>query len=86
MPSLHAADAVVIGLTLATIARPRSLRVLLLLWPAWVSFALLATGNHFLLDVVAGVMLGVAGLAVGTLLARGRRRPAVARQPLGVFH
>jgi membrane-associated phospholipid phosphatase len=70
MPSLHAADAVIIGVALAAVVRPRILRVGFALWPVWVSYLLIATGNHFWLDVAAGVALAVfAGLLVG------RRRP-----------
>jgi membrane-associated phospholipid phosphatase len=30
-------------------------KVLWLLWPAWVWFSVMATGNHFWLDILAGV-------------------------------
>jgi len=39
--------------------------VLWLLWPAWVWFSVMATANHFWLDVVAGI--GVATLAAAIL-------------------
>src|SRR3954466_15335318 len=64
MPSLHAADALIVGIVLASVARRRPLKVLWLLWPVWVWFAVMATGNHFWLDVVAGVMLGSVALAI----------------------
>jgi membrane-associated phospholipid phosphatase len=38
--------------------------VLWLLWPVWVWFAVMATGNHFWLDVFAGVMLGTIALLI----------------------
>ena len=54
MPSLHAADALIVGLVLFS-RLPHALReVLWLLWPGWVWFSVMATGNHFWLDVVAG--------------------------------
>jgi hypothetical protein len=34
------------------------------LWPAWVWFAVMATGNHFWLDVLAGIVLAIIALAV----------------------
>ena len=34
------------------LVRPLWLKVLWLLWPAWVWFAVMATGNHFWLDIV----------------------------------
>ncbi len=44
------------------------------LWPAWVWFAVMATGNHFWLDIAAGV--GVALVAGDDRL--GPSEPAVA--------
>jgi membrane-associated phospholipid phosphatase len=66
MPSLHAADALIVGFALASLVRPRWLKVLWTLWPSWVWFSVMATGNHYWLDIAAGV--GVAALAA-TLLA-----------------
>ena len=62
MPSLHAADALIVGVVLASVTRHWALKVLWLLWPVWVWFAVMATGNHFWLDVFAGVMLGTLAL------------------------
>ena len=36
-------------------------KALWLLWPAWVWFAVMATANHFWLDIAAGV--AIAGVA-----------------------
>jgi membrane-associated phospholipid phosphatase len=64
MPSLHAADALIVGIVLATVARRWPVKVLWLLWPLWVWFSVMATGNHFWLDVFAGILLGTIALAV----------------------
>jgi membrane-associated phospholipid phosphatase len=64
MPSLHAADALIVGVVLASVTRRWPLKVLWLLWPVWVWFAVMATGNHFWLDVFAGVMLGTVALLI----------------------
>ena len=64
MPSLHAADALIVGIVLASVARHWPVKVLWLLWPLWVWFAVMATGNHFWLDVFAGVVLGAIALAI----------------------
>src|SRR3954466_9090967 len=64
MPSLHAADALIVGVVLASVTRRWPIKVLWLLWPIWVWFAVMATGNHFWLDVFAGVMLGTVALAI----------------------
>ena len=65
MPSLHSADALIVGVALAMIVRRWYFKVLWLLWPAWVWFSVMATANHFWLDVVAGI--AVAALAAGIL-------------------
>ena len=54
MPSLHAADALIVGITMALVCRHWWAKALWLLWPAWVWFAVMATGNHFWLDILAG--------------------------------
>jgi len=59
MPSLHAADALIIGVSMAFICRRWWARAVWLAWPAWVWFAVMATGNHFWLDVAAGVVVAV---------------------------
>jgi membrane-associated phospholipid phosphatase len=82
MPSLHAADAVIVGVALAAATGGRA-GLLFLLWPLWVSFSLLATGNHFWLDVVAGVLLAAVGGAVTALLMRGAARRESALSPGG---
>ena len=70
MPSLHAADALIVGLVLASLVQRRIWKLVWLLWPAWVWFAVMATGNHFLLDVLAGILLALLTLA----FVYGRRR------------
>ena len=64
MPSLHAADALLVGLVLASVVRRWPIRVLWLLWPAWVWFCVMATGNHFWLDVLAGNLVALVAAAV----------------------
>jgi hypothetical protein len=64
MPSLHAADALILGVVLAAIVRRPIFRILWLLWPAWVWFCVMATGNHFWLDILAGDLVALVALAV----------------------
>jgi membrane-associated phospholipid phosphatase len=64
MPSLHAADALIIGVALAMLVRPRWLKALWVLWPAWVWFSVMATGNHFWLDILAGILVAAAAAAI----------------------
>ena len=65
MPSLHALDALIVSVVMATIVRRRWAKVLWLAWAPWVWFAVMATGNHFWLDVAAGILVAaVAGAIV----------------------
>jgi len=65
MPSLHAMDAVIVAIVMAGLCRTRWAKALWLAWPAWVAFAVISTGNHYWLDVVAGILIAVAtGLAL----------------------
>ena len=59
MPSLHAADSLIVGVTMAFLVRRRTFKALWLAWPAWVAFCVMATGNHFWLDIVAGAAVAV---------------------------
>jgi membrane-associated phospholipid phosphatase len=52
------------------------LKVLWLIWPVWVWFAVMATGNHFWLDVLAGIFL--AGATLG-FVYRANARSLIAR-------
>jgi membrane-associated phospholipid phosphatase len=72
MPSLHAADSLIVGVTLAVICRRKIFKALWLLWPAWVWFSVMATGNHFWLDCLAGALC--AGVAAAIVYARPLKR------------
>jgi membrane-associated phospholipid phosphatase len=76
MPSLHAADALIVGVVLASVVRRWPFKVLWLLWPAWVWFSVMATANHFWLDVLAGILLGTIALAI---VYQSRIRAFIAR-------
>jgi membrane-associated phospholipid phosphatase len=80
MPSLHAADALIVGIVLCVICRNVFAKVVWALWPAWVWFSVMATGNHFWLDVLAGVFVALVALAVvyRRELRQHRLRPAAA--------
>jgi hypothetical protein len=80
MPSLHAADALVVGVTLFGAVRHWWAKALWAAWPVWVWFCVLATANHFLLDVVAGIAVAVVSLLVVRLVSRrfGRQPGAIA--------
>ncbi|HEX2304211.1 MAG TPA: phosphatase PAP2 family protein, partial [Gaiella sp.] len=64
MPSLHAMDALIVGVVMASVCRSWGARALWLAWPAWVSFAVMGTGNHYWLDCVAGFALALLSAAL----------------------
>jgi membrane-associated phospholipid phosphatase len=74
MPSLHAADALIVGVGLALVVGRPSVRIPCLLFPLWVWFSLLATANHFWLDVAAGVLIAILGALGAAFLTRSRQR------------
>ncbi len=78
MPSLHAADALIIGVVLFGVCRSWWAKLFWAVWPAWVWFAVMATGNHFWLDCAAGIFVALLSMAV---VYRGRiRSPLAARR------
>jgi membrane-associated phospholipid phosphatase len=78
MPSLHAADALIVGIFLFRATRSRWAKVVWALWPAWVWFCVLATANHFWLDVAAGIVVALVSLGIVSWVARHREQPAEA--------
>ena len=64
MPSLHAADALIVGISMAGVCRHWWSKTIWLLWPAWVWFAVMATGNHFWLDILAGIVVAAISAVV----------------------
>jgi hypothetical protein len=49
---------------LASVCRHPWAKALWAAWPAWVWFAVMATGNHFWLDCIAGVGVALLAMAV----------------------
>jgi membrane-associated phospholipid phosphatase len=83
MPSLHAADALVVGVCLFAASRRWWSKALWAFWPVWVWFCVLATANHFWLDVLAGIVVAVISLVVVSKTAwLGGRRNAQPEQPI----
>src|SRR3954454_3431699 len=78
MPSLHAADALIVGVVMFSVCRSRWAKAVWAVWPVWVWFAVMATGNHFWLDCLAGI--GVAILAMTAVYNERVRRVFAARR------
>jgi membrane-associated phospholipid phosphatase len=64
MPSLHAADALIVGYCMALSCRRVWAKALWAIWPLWVWFCVIATANHYVLDVLAGIAVAVFSLLV----------------------
>ena len=63
MPSMHFGYAVIIGTSAVALSRHWSARLAGVAYPVFVLFVIVATGNHFLLDAVAGgLVVGAAAL------------------------
>jgi membrane-associated phospholipid phosphatase len=74
MPSLHAADALIVGVVMFKACRHRWAKALWAAWPGWVWFCVMATANHYLVDVVAGIAVALVALwAVGRYSAYRKR-------------
>lgn len=71
VPSLHVGFAFAIGIAVAAALRAPLLRVAALLWGPLVLLSVVATGNHFVFDAVAGLLITVAGYGAGRLVANG---------------
>jgi membrane-associated phospholipid phosphatase len=63
VPSLHCGFAFAIGTALFFAFRRPLARGLALLWGPLVSLSVVATGNHYLFDVAAGIVVALAGFA-----------------------
>jgi membrane-associated phospholipid phosphatase len=72
VPSLHVGFAVAIGIALAGALRNRIAKAVALMWGPVVALAVLATGNHYVFDIVAGVAAAALGYGLGILATRLR--------------
>ncbi|MBI2766973.1 MAG: phosphatase PAP2 family protein [Chloroflexi bacterium] len=73
VPSLHFGWSLLLGLAIAVVARQWILRVFGVLWPVAMFFAIVLTGNHFVLDAVAGAIVSFAGFGIGFFIDRAWR-------------
>ena len=87
VPSLHVGFAVAVGIAIAAAVRNPAVKLLALLWGPVIGLAVVATGNHFVFDIAAGVVASALGYGVGIAAARAgsrvrgrrRRRPRCGR-------
>src|SRR5687768_6376791 len=69
VPSLHFGYSLIVGVAIAQVASRRSLRLAGAAYPALMLVIIVATGNHFLFDAVAGAAVVAAGWLVASPLA-----------------
>ena len=74
MPSLHVGWDLLVGLAIISAATTVGLRAVGLVMPVLMVWAVVATANHYLLDVVVGLALVLVGHAVAVWLERLRRQ------------
>ena len=72
IPSMHGAFALMIGLPLASLARHSSTRYFWRVYPLLVTFVIVVTANHFILDAVLGALTAGIAAYAATWLARAR--------------
>lgn len=77
VPSLHAGFAIAVGVAVAASVRNPWARIAALSWAPAVAVVVVATGNHFVLDVVLGAVAVLVGYGIALLVHR--ESPAVAR-------
>jgi membrane-associated phospholipid phosphatase len=73
MPSFHAGWNLLLGIELFRVSRNVLLRVFAVLMPVAMAFSVVATANHFVLDVVGGALVVVTALALVSWF-QGRKR------------
>jgi PAP2 superfamily len=74
VPSLHVGFAVAIGIAVAAALRNPILKGIALLWGPTIGLAVVATGNHFIFDIAAGIVASALGYLLGTAVARWQPR------------
>jgi membrane-associated phospholipid phosphatase len=81
VPSLHVGFAVVIGMALAAAVRNPVAKTLWLMWGPVIGLAVVATGNHYVFDIAAGVVAAALGYLLGAAVARMKPRPVAPARP-----
>jgi hypothetical protein len=70
VPSMHVGLSVILACSLGMLVRPLILRSLLFAYPLLMTYVVLASGNHFWLDAVFGLLTAALAIGVAVVLAR----------------
>ena len=74
MPSFHAGWNLAVGVVVFRATRHWALRLFALLMPAAMAFSVIATANHFVIDVIVGVALVTAAFTLQSVGSRGQEK------------
>jgi membrane-associated phospholipid phosphatase len=73
VPSMHVCFAVLIGFSMARLVKRKPFRILWCLYPLLITFVVVATANHYFIDVILGALAAVLSVLMAQgLLARAR--------------
>ena len=72
VPSMHVAFALMIGVPLARLSQRRIVRLLWLLYPLLMTFVIVVTANHFIVDALLGALTAAVSAYGASWLARTR--------------
>lgn len=75
VPSLHFGWNLLVAVMVWRVSRAPAIRALAVLMVVAMGLAVIATANHYVIDVAAGAAVALTGLAAATLLPRVRRTP-----------
>jgi membrane-associated phospholipid phosphatase len=70
VPSMHVGISALLAWSLALLVRPRPLKAAFFAYPLLMTYVVVASGNHFWLDAVLGLVCAALAVGVAILLAR----------------
>jgi PAP2 superfamily protein len=70
VPSMHVGLSVILACSLGMLVRPLVLRSVLFAYPLLMTYVVMASGNHFWLDAVLGLITAALAVGVAVVLAR----------------
>lgn len=74
MPSLHAGWDLLVGIAIYTAATSIALKIVGCVMPVLMAGSVIATANHYVVDVIAGIAIVLVGHAAALAIERRRRR------------
>ena len=81
---MHVCVAVMMGWPMGHLSRRRPAKVAWSLYPAWIAFVVVATGNHYFTDVILGALAAVMSAVIANRFFVAR--PMSSREALKVPH